>query len=498
MGISLRIDEDGESPRPDLNPLEQAPAHARSVAEALRAFRYEPHLAVSADPALGHEARISRAVVCPATDVLIVHIVGHGELAEGSSEKLYVLGEDGKRFEDPVGAWIGRIEDHPDRHRPQTLFILDVCHAGEPAVTAWHARMDPDRRRAWVLAATFPNEQAYGYRLSRALVRVLTKYREGEFRFDPSVPRIPVTTVYQDIGRAVQELIEEDGGGYPQAISSSLVPLHSDLSHLPFFPNPSFNPAGGHGAATGLPPEIARLTDWAWDPEHFIRRGGGAEPVGRTWQHGYFSGREGELRTLASWLDDKKAGPGLRVVTGKPGSGKSALLGVLVCAAHPGLRRHTERLWQALRGQVPAEAERLAVVHARRLSLGQIVAAFARQLRHLHPEPAREADGEQDSGLANPAEHLLRLVPDDGHPVTLVIDALDEADRPADITTALLVPLARHAQEPGSRLRLLIGTRDEPHVRGILDLARRHPGALTDLGDTPPSTPPTPNASMTC
>ncbi|MGP4112359.1 AAA family ATPase [Streptomyces sp. 4N509B] len=486
VGIALRMDEDGESPRPGLQPLEQAPEHARRVADALRAFGYVPHSVVTDASRLGPEDRIDRAVVCPSTNVLVVHVVGHGELAEGSSDKLYVLGEDGQRFESPVSTWIGKIEDHPDRHRPQTLFILDVCHAGQPAVTAWHSRMDAARRRAWVLAATLPTDRAYGYRLSRAVARVLTKYRDGEFRFDSSVRHIPVATVYRDVERAVHELIEEDGGGLPQTISGSLIPLHADLSHLPFFPNPSYSQAGGDDVAATLPPEIARLADWAWDPEHFMRRGGGAEPVGRHWRQGYFSGREAELRTLAAWLDDEKAGPGLRVVTGKPGAGKSALLGVLVCAAHPALRRHTERLWQSIRDQAPGEAERLAVVHARRLGLRQLVAALARQLRHLHAGPGDAAEADDSEVVANPAEHLLRLVPDDGRPVTLVIDALDEADRPTDIVTALLVPLARHALAPGGRLRLLVGTRDEPQLGSLLDLARQRAHALIDLGDTPP------------
>ncbi|MFE0605435.1 hypothetical protein ACFW2T_27380 [Streptomyces sp. NPDC058892] len=60
----------------------------------------------------------------------------------------------------------------------------------------------------------------------------------------------------------------------------------------------------------------------------------------------HFVGREGQLAALAPWIDDLSAG-GLRIATGAPGSGKSALLGALVCAGHeqivaaaPDIRRY--------------------------------------------------------------------------------------------------------------------------------------------------------------
>ncbi|MCL7493772.1 WD40 repeat domain-containing protein [Streptomyces sp. MCA2] len=430
---------------------------------------------------VGYGGLVEAAVVAEDVDVLVVHIVGHGELAEGSSEKLYVLDSDGQRLSRPVGAWIDLIEDHPQRHRPITLFVLDVCYAGEAAVTAWHARMDVDRRRAWVLAATGPGQKAFGYRLSQALVQVLEKYRDLKVRFDPSVRHIPPHTVWRDIERTVNELAAQSGG-LPQAILTSLVPGHADLSHLPFFPNPSYDPDRGSSAvASGLPPEIARLADWAADPLHFMRRAGGAEPVHRDWAEGYFSGRTAQLDTLAGWLDDEAAAPGLRVVTGKPGAGKSALLGVLVCAAHPALRRHTRALWAGLGDRAPGENDRLAVVHARRLALDDIVNSLARQLRHIHGwDDSCDASKTSEQAVGNPADYLLGLLPSDERPVTLIVDALDEAVRPQDITTALLLPLARQAHGPGSRLRLLVGTRDDERFRSLLALARDASGC-TDL-----------------
>ncbi|WP_167519009.1 WD40 repeat domain-containing protein [Streptomyces chryseus] len=481
LGIPLVRTEDGDSPRPGLDLLEKAPDHALSVVEILKDFDYTR--AVVPNPCADYWGLVEQALVAEDVDVLIVHIVGHGQLAEGSSEKLYVLDSRGDPLRLPVGAWIDRIEDHSQRHRPMTLFILDVCYAGEAAVTSWHSRMDVPERRAWVLAATGPRDQAFGYRLSHALVRVLAKYRDLEVRFDPSVRYIPSPTVWREIDRTVGDLTTQDNG-LAQKVITSLVPSHADLSHLRFFPNPSYNP--GSGPFTGLPSEIARLADWAADPEHFMRRAGGAEPVHRSWDKGYFSGREMELGELSPWLDDSTAAPGLRVVTGKPGAGKSALLGVLVCAAHPRLREHTELLWRGLDDLAPGKNDRIAVVHARRLGLDQIVGSLACQLRHIGGSAGRsEPDSEDTGSTSNPVDHLLSLLPDDGPPVTVIIDALDEAVRPEDITATFLLPLAQQARAPRNRLRLLVGTRDDLRSRSLLAFARDQ-GACTDLSAAEP------------
>ncbi|NNN31879.1 hypothetical protein HLK59_16190 [Streptomyces sp. S3(2020)] len=486
LGIALTRTEDGDSPRPGLDVLEEAPEQASKVAEVLSKFRYTPYQAGAPDGPADRGRLVEEAVVAEDVGVLIVHIVGHGELAEDRSEKLYVLDSDGKRLSRPVSGWIDLIEDHPEQHRPLTLFVLDVCNAGEAAVTAWHARMEVGERRAWVLAATGHKDRAFDYRLSKALVQVLEKYLDRGSRFDPSVRYIPPPTVWRDVERAVKELAQQ-AGGLEQKIQTSRVPAHEDLSQLPFFPNPSYAPGKGPVARlAGLPPEIARLADWAGDPQHFVLRASGAEPVDRHWAPGYFSGRTAQLDTLARWLDEERAGPGVRIVTGKPGVGKSALLGILVCAAHPALRQPTESLWTRLDDDAPGRNDRIAVVHTRRLSLADIVTSLARQLRHIHAPDGRPDPGDtRTETTGKPADYLMSLLPDDGQPVTVIIDALDEALQPRDITTALLLPLARQAQRPGSPLRLLVGTRDDERFHALLALAR-NAGGCTDLSAIAP------------
>jgi energy-coupling factor transporter ATP-binding protein EcfA2 len=76
---------------------------------------------------------------------------------------------------------------------------------------------------------------------------------------------------------------------------------------------------------------------------------------------------------------DKDSEGCLVVVTGSPGAGKSALLGVLVCAAHPQLRHATQDVWRTAAAR-PSENPALAAVHARQRSMAEITASLGRQL----------------------------------------------------------------------------------------------------------------------
>jgi|GEM_PF-5391206 len=53
-----------------------------------------------------------------------------------------------------------------------------------------------------------------------------------------------------------------------------------------------------------------------------------------------FTGRRSELAELAGWMTRPPL-DALRVVTGRPGAGKSVLLGVFVCLAHPEFAEHS-------------------------------------------------------------------------------------------------------------------------------------------------------------
>ncbi|MFF0205918.1 ATP-binding protein [Streptomyces sp. NPDC005017] len=470
IGLSLlaRHDEDDLPVLGELDPLYEAPAHAASIAEVLGGFGYRAGW--RPDDAVEPGDEIRKAVTCADTEVLVVHIVAHGRLARTGDRDLHVVGSDGKDLDDPISAWIGLIESHPEKPRPRTLFVLDLCHSGAAATLPWHQEMPVVRRRAWVIAASGREEKAFDYRLSRATTAVLRQYLDGDLQVDSIYPYIPLSTVGHEIERAVTELNAAEG--YPQQIEGSRVSFFAAREDdLPFFPNPFYRPL--NSALTGVDSGISSLLDEAFDPRHFMLRGAGAEPLDRGVGQGYFHGREREIGTLTAWFNGQ--GPGFRIVTGKPGVGKSALLGVLVCAAHPKLRDATQNLWLRLPAK-PACNYRLAVVHARRRDLEQITGSIVRQL----------GAAEQGSPTSKWDTHRLieftQTIP--GAPHTLVIDALDEAERPEDIAQALLLPLARATE--ASRLRLLVGTRLEPRLASLIRLAE-DTGGLINLDAAQPS-----------
>ncbi|MFE5893215.1 AAA family ATPase [Streptomyces sp. NPDC056462] len=462
VGLSLASRPEDDLPAlGELDSLSEAPAHAASVSEALQRFGYLE--GCQAGGVANPGAEIRRAVMSADTRVLVVHVVAHGRLAESGERELHVVGSNGEKLDDPVSAWISLIESHPEKRRPLTLFILDLCHSGAAATLPWHQHMREGDRRAWVIAASGREDKAFGYRLSRATTAVLRQYVEGTLRVDPSYRYIPLPTVAHEIDRAVAVLNAAEG--YPQQIEVSRVPFTARLEDLPFFPNPGHQPPAS--VLAGVDGGIASLLDEAFDPRHFMLRGAGTEALDRGVGQGYFRGREQEVQALTSWLNGQ--GPGFGVVTGKRGVGKSALLGVLVCAAHPQLRDATQSLWFALPAK-PARNDRLAVVHARRRDLEQITDSLARQMGAT----------EQDSPTSGWDTHSLIALTQapPGTPYTLVIDALDEAERPEDITQALLLPLARAALTGTSRLRLLIGIRPEEPVAPLIRLAEDSGGLL--------------------
>ncbi|WP_410659463.1 caspase family protein [Amycolatopsis sp. lyj-112] len=164
----------------------------------------------------------------------------------------------------------------------------------------------------------------------------------------------------------------------------------------------------------------------------------------------YFSGRERVMSELVAWLtgaDDDRG----RAVTGKPGCGKSAVLGRIVAMSDPTYRQ------DLLKEKHPAAAEvmpRLVAVwvHARHKLLPEIVERIATDLSMAADSPGQ----------------LLRQINQhaaEHGSIVIVVDALDEAGagaesggkhEPRRIARELLRPLSEI-----SGVRLLVGTRRE-------------------------------------
>lgn len=456
------------------DPHEHLPFALELTAElgrALSALGYEtttlaqPELASAS---LGAAIRESLGAA-DAGGVLIVHALTHGSGADGGTS-VYLLGSDGKHHPDAdIGHWLATVHNVGDL--PLTLFLLDFCQSGVLARLPWQLSANRPLR-GWVIAASRGDRPAYDGRFTKAVVNVLRALAAGDLDIDPALTHIPLPTVAQAIHREVNRLAAADGS-YPQQVTASLVDISDSMPEVPFFPNPAYrdDPRVRLRAEVdpGLLPFLDDL-DEALDARHFVERAAGVGPLQGHDQRltGCFTGRANELRRLSPWLNGE-GDAALRVVTGSPGVGKSALLGVLICAAHPLLREQTRPLWERI-AQFPLRLSHLAAVHARGRGVADVTNSLGRQ---LGLDAAVDA-ADLVSGIAG-----LQVRP------VIVVDALDEAYDGVALMNELLLPLARATRENGTpAVRMLVGVRRYGEYAALIDAAMAG-RALVDLDEVP-------------
>jgi WD40 repeat protein len=212
----------------------------------------------------------------------------------------------------------------------------------------------------------------------------------------------------------------------------------------------------------------SRLTGERAMQEHWDPRARGVERGARPgW---FFTGRHQALSRLVAWLTAAPApADNVRVVTGGPGSGKSAVLARLVTMSNP---RYRAGMPEPLAPSdpvagLPAGSIHVAV-HARDAPTDEVVSALA------------AAAGAPQADLDSLIEELLKR----HEAFTIVVDALDEANDPPTLAAALR-QLAGETADAG--VRLLVGTRPGgPHGRLITALGlstRAGRPAVIDLDD---------------
>jgi WD40 repeat protein len=193
------------------------------------------------------------------------------------------------------------------------------------------------------------------------------------------------------------------------------------------------------GVLQGLPPD---------QQSHFIPKAQGAEQGELAW---FFEGRAAERRQIHHWLSQNQSG--MLVVTGRAGSGKSALLGNLIVHATAELRDlliHTKQLSRLPSDQAPGDQ----VFDDMILLTGQSTSELATRLSSAaglgEPPPGLE--------LSERIDWLLDALRERQAPFTLLVDGLDEAQDPFAIAGSIL---GRLSSLP--RCRILIGTRRSTH-----------------------------------
>ena len=339
-----------------------------------------------------------------------------------------------------VGIAVGSYTDERFAPLPK---VLDTCYSGDagiPALTVASRVLEElqvSDHSAWVgvLTATLPLERARDGVLADRLARLL---REGPI--DPVLRRRwsphDACVRLEDVADAVMKEWDDP---------SQSPTFRRDGSAWPILPNPLFDPAAPAASV-----------------EHLLLAARGADPG----QEGsFFTGRVGPIGRVVAWM--RQGSPGVLVVTGPAGSGKSAIVGRIVsvsdviersCVLESGPLEHDD----------PGEGSVHARIHARGLTAERLVKELDRQLVDAGVLP-RFAEGARNRGEIFGALERAGTAP------LVAIDGLDESGPESWRIAEDVIRLLR------TNVRFVIGTRDIGGDRSLVDALA--PDDLIDLGD---------------
>ncbi|MGW2856196.1 AAA family ATPase, partial [Streptomyces sp. NPDC001215] len=395
-----------------------------------RCFTQE-HPELAADPDLDQIRRVLENVPWREADAAVVFVTGHGEQADGAHWIVLRQTHPGRWHSSAIRTadLVGWLKDSGIEH---LLLIFDLCYAG--SITAQTSLFDKDVPRSWlVLPSAARNQQAYPGVFTGAVTAVLADLAspEGErFGIHNRLLRV------EDFIQALEDKLGEE---------QRIIPLQGSQLYGPHpcLPNPHYSP-DAHVSVAPSRRDLALLRadiDAHWGP----RSRGVTDHGDPGW---FFTGRARLMRELITDLHRK---PGTVLLTGAAGTGKSAVLGRLVTLADPNFlatyHSRVEQIPYELRP--PPGSIDVAV-----LATGKNASEIAHQISGaLGVEAPHAADPWLERWSKAWEEWLDRHAT----PVTIVIDAVDEAEDPERLLYRLLVELPGGPGAP--RLHLLLGVR---------------------------------------
>ncbi|MFJ7177466.1 caspase family protein [Streptomyces massasporeus] len=385
-----------------------------------------------------------------ADDVIAVYIAGHGEVLDNGDYVLLTADtEPDDLYDALLPSTLARKILAGTKVR-RLLLMLDTCFSGQGGneLLSAMARLKNDWREdetgLAVITSAQPRELAQTGAFPELLTEAVTSFATAGYT--------PPLLALDAVVNATRTNPKRPDF---QHIGLEIIGLTGEIP--PFLPNSKHSNRLSHT-------DLALQQAAEWDEQdkrrdvefrtRLLRRAmGHSDPSRVGW---WFSGRHQALHDITAWLADPaaEACPAL-VVTGAPGSGKTAVLGLLAAVSDPEYRRTVPLASIGVRaGHLPPPKSIGTTVYAQSLTDQQIVRAVAAALRL----PQVEA-------VADLLNHLgTRPVPDRPHVV--LIDGLDEAATPTTLCGQVLRPLMELA---APHLRLLLGTR--PHLFGALGLS---------------------------
>ncbi len=298
----------------------------------------------------------------------------------------------------------------------QLLFIVDVCYSGEALSTS--AVIDellrnrpPEHEAVWfgVLTSCLEYETAKDGYFGKRLLALLM---DG-----PSDPLAwPSTSEFisgEELGNALKREWPHEASQRPR--------FRKDGAALPVIPNPKFRPG----------PVVPTIV------EHLLQSARGGASITEA---SAFTGRVPEVNTVVDWVGCGR--PGVHVITGPPGTGKSAILGRVVSWSDPQERAQLLSEGASRTHNDPGEGSVTASVHARGLTVDQVAEQLDEALvgAGLLTRREKSRNAAQVLGDLQAARESSTGLP------VLAIDGVDEAGTEAfAIARELLVPLGRWA-----------------------------------------------------
>ncbi|MCT9081541.1 caspase family protein [Streptomyces fulvoviolaceus] len=384
-------------------------------------------------------------------DIVAVYIAGHGERLDNEEYVLLTSDTNPDDLYDALqpGQLARKILAGTKVRR--LLLMLDTCYSGQGGneVLASMAKLKSNWREKdaglALITSAQPNELAQTGTFPDLLSEAVTSLATAGY-----TPQLLSLDAVVNATRANPKRPDF------QHIGLEIIGLTGEIP--PFLPNAKHSPRLSHTDMA-----LQQAAEWDEQDERrdvefrtrLLRRAMGHSDANRVgW---WFSGRHRALGDITGWLRELPCERPTLVVTAGPGSGKTAVLGLLAAVSDPEYRRTVPLSSLGLHaGQLPPPKAIGTAVYAQNLTDQQVVRALAAGLR-LPPAEA----------VADLLNHLNSR-PEPERPDVILIDGLDEAATPTTLCGQVLRPLMELA---GSHLRLLLGTR--PHLLDPLGLNRR-------------------------